>query len=212
MKLTIHTDGGCRDNSAVDPGPASCAFVAYDENGRYLACMNQTLVGTNNVAEYWGVMLAVRSLATIEAFIKEPIELIEFKADSELLVNQLSGNWRIKDKTLANLALQIHNGLKGYNRFFTILGIPGVMKPREQNKEADYLCNLALDGTIVEDMFGPLPTKAARHHGPTVGQLFLAGQLHEPKPLRVDTEGYALCNGCKSRLIRCKCPPLEIAA
>jgi hypothetical protein len=57
MKLIIYTDGGCRSNSATEPGPASCSFVVFDEQHNYVACMNETLIGSNNVAEYRGVLL-----------------------------------------------------------------------------------------------------------------------------------------------------------
>jgi hypothetical protein len=94
------------------------------------------------------------------------------------------------------------------------LQLPNVLSyvwyPREENRDADYLCNLALDGTIIDNMFGPLPVKT-KVRGISAGQLFRAGRLTEAKPLRVDPEGYALCGTCKERLTNCKCPPLEEA-
>ena len=103
MKLIIYTDGGSRTNSAAEPGPASCAFVAFDEQHKYIACMNETLIGPNNVAEYRGLLLAVNSLDRMLDFSPSDVDRIEFRADSQLLVNQMAGNWRCRDKNLIEL-------------------------------------------------------------------------------------------------------------
>ena len=207
MKLIIYTDGGSRTNSAAEPGPASCAFVAFDEQHKYIACMNETLIGPNNVAEYRGLLLAVNSLDPLLDFSPSDVDRIEFRADSQLLVNQMTRNWRCRDKNLIELQHRIREILAHYSG----IAISYVWYPREENREADYLCNLALDGTIIDNMFGPLPVKT-KVKGVSAGQLFRAGRLTEAKPLRVDPEGYALCSSCKARLINCKCPPLEEAA
>jgi probable phosphoglycerate mutase len=206
MKLIIYTDGGSRSNSATEPGPASCAFVAFDEQHKYVACLNETLIGSNNVAEYRGLLLAVNSLDPLLDFTSD-VDRIEFRADSQLLVNQMTREWRCKDENLIALQHQIREILA----FYSGIVISYVWYPREENRDADYLCNLALDGTIIDNMFGPLPVKT-KVKGISAGQLFRAGRLTEAKPLRVDPEGYALCGSCKARLINCKCPPLEEAA
>jgi len=206
MKLIIYTDGGSRSNSATEPGPASCAFVAFDEQHKYVACLNETLIGSNNVAEYRGLLLAVNSLNPLLDFTSD-VDRIEFRADSQLLVNQMTREWRCKDENLIALQHQIREILA----FYSGIVISYVWYPREENRDADYLCNLALDGTIIDNMFGPLPVKT-KVKGISAGQLFRAGRLTEAKPLRVDPEGYALCGSCKARLINCKCPPLEEAA
>lgn len=205
MKLIIYTDGGSRSNSATEPGPASCAFVAFDEQHKYVACLNETLIGSNNVAEYRGLLLAVNSLDPLLDFTSD-VDRIEFRADSQLLVNQMTREWRCKDENLIALQHQIREILA----FYSGIVISYVWYPREENRDADYLCNLALDGTIIDNMFGPLPVKT-KVKGISAGQLFRAGRLTEAKPLRVDPEGYALCGSCKARLINCKCPPLEEA-
>ena len=205
MKLIIYTDGGSRSNSATEPGPASCAFVAFDEQHKYVACLNETLIGSNNVAEYRGLLLAVNSLDPLLDFTSD-VDRIEFRADSQLLVNQMTREWRCKDENLIALQLQIREILA----FYSGIVISYVWYPREENREADYLCNLALDGTIIDNMFGPLPVKT-KVRNISAGQLFRAGRLTESRPLRVDPEGYALCGSCKERLTNCKCPPLEEA-
>ena len=103
MKLIIYTDGGSRSNSATEPGPASCAFVAFDEQHKYVACLNETLIGSNNIAEYRGLLLAVNSLDPLLNFTSD-VDRIEFRADSQLLVNQMTREWRCKDENL--IALQ----------------------------------------------------------------------------------------------------------
>jgi len=205
MKLIIYTDGGSRSNSATEPGPASCAFVAFDEQHKYVACLNETLIGSNNVAEYRGLLLAVNSLDPLLDFTSD-VDRIEFRADSQLLVNQMTREWRCKDENLIALQHQIREILA----FYSGIVISYVWYPREENREADYLCNLALDGTIIDNMFGPLPVKT-KIRGISAGQLFRAGRLTGSRPLRVDPEGYALCGSCKERLTNCKCPPLEEA-
>jgi probable phosphoglycerate mutase len=134
------------------------------------------------------------------------VDRIEFRADSQLLVNQMTREWRCKDENLIALQHQIREILA----FYSGIVISYVWYPREENREADYLCNLALDGTIIDNMFGPLPVKT-KVRGISAGQLFRAGRLTESRPLRVDPEGYALCGSCKERLTNCKCPPLEEA-
>jgi ribonuclease HI len=205
MKLIIYTDGGSRSNSATEPGPASCAFVAFDEQHKYVACLNESLIGSNNVAEYRGLLLAVNSLDPLLDFTSD-VDRIEFRADSQLLVNQMTREWRCKDENLIVLQHRIREILA----FYPGIVISYVWYPREENREADYLCNLALDGTIIDNMFGPLPVKT-NVRGISAGQLFRAGRLTESRPLRVDPEGYALCGSCKERLTNCKCPPLEEA-
>jgi probable phosphoglycerate mutase len=205
MKLIIYTDGGSRSNSATEPGPASCAFVAFDEQHKYVACLNETLIGSNNIAEYRGLLLAVNSLDPLLDFTSD-VDRIEFRADSQLLVNQMTREWRCKDENLIALQHQIREILA----FYSGIVVSYVWYQREENRDADYLCNLALDGNIIDNMFGPLPVKT-KVRGISAGQLFRAGRLTESRPLRVDPEGYALCGSCKERLINCKCPPLEEA-
>ena len=118
----------------------------------------------------------------------------------------MTREWRCKDENLIALQHQIREILA----FYSGIVISYVWYPREENRDADYLCNLALDGNIIDNMFGPLPVKS-KVRGISAGQLFRAGRLTESRPLRVDPEGYALCGSCKERLTNCKCPPLEEA-
>lgn len=129
-KLIIYTDGGARGN----PGPAGVGVVIYDENenlisqhGKFLGEM------TNNQAEYEAVVYAIQEAKKIGA------EEIDFYLDSELLVGQLSREFKIKNMELGKYFIKIWNAGQVFKRinYFHI--------PREQNKEADRLVNQAID-------------------------------------------------------------------
>ena len=129
-KLTIYTDGGARGN----PGPAGIGAVLKDENIETVATVSEFIgEATNNQAEYRAVIAALKKAKQLGA------NEVDLYLDSELVCEQLNQKYRIKNKELAPLFVQIWN-----------LGI-GLKKatykhiPREQNKEADRLVNLAID-------------------------------------------------------------------
>jgi ribonuclease HI len=205
MKLKICTDGGCRTNSSTEPGPASCAFVAYDQDDHIVGSLNEALVAPNNVAEYRGLLLALKHVEFLMG--NNEVDQISFFSDSQLLVNQMQGHWRTKDPNLKGLQQQAKQQI-------AMMDVPVDFNwvPREQNTDADFLCNLALDGTIKTDLSAPLPVKVKKQRGISAGQLFKLHRLTEARPLRVDQQGYAICGGCQGRIITCTCPPLEEAA
>ncbi len=134
-EIIIHTDGGARGN----PGPSACSFVA-ETNGEVLEKKSKYLgVSTNNVAEYQGVILALIWLSEkINEFGDEIA--ITFFLDSELIVRQILGTYKVKDEKLKGLYYEV-NGLInriGKNIFFKNI-------PRSKNKIADYLVNEELD-------------------------------------------------------------------
>lgn len=136
-KLIINTDGGARGN----PGPGASAFVikspegqAISKDGKYLG------VVTNNEAEYNAVILAFKKVLT-DFFSDLPIE-IEVRADSKLVVEQLSGNFKVKNfriKTLFDEAKSLEKeiGKVSYTHI-----------PRAQNYLADELVNQILDNNL----------------------------------------------------------------
>jgi len=130
-KLIIYTDGGARGN----PGPAAAGVVIYDESRKTVKELNKYLGDnlTNNQAEYWGVILALEEAAKIGA------EEINFYLDSELVVNQLKGDFKVKDKILGTLFVKIWNLARGFKK------ISYYHVPRAENKRADWLVNQALD-------------------------------------------------------------------
>lgn len=134
MKLTIYTDGGARGN----PGPAACAFVVLSgdttvhEDAYYLGHQ------TNNFAEYKGVDYAMDWLKDYDKI--SEVDEIEFILDSQLVVNQLSGNYKVKSKNLIDLFLSIKNKEKTLGcrlKYTSVL--------REKNKRADTLLNELLN-------------------------------------------------------------------
>jgi len=131
MKLKILTDGGSRSN----PGHAAIGVVIEDSNGKITEKSKYIGVKTNNVAEYTAVREAI-DLARG----KHKNFSAEFFIDSELIVKQLNGEYKVKDQNLKKLYFEIKE---------MILNLDGPIKfthvKREQNKRADALVNKALD-------------------------------------------------------------------
>ena len=127
--LTIFTDGGSRGN----PGRSACAFVIPNvyQQGFYLG------IGTNNNAEYQGVLKAFEYLETSTQKSKQ----LNFYLDSELVVKQLTGLYKIKDQNIRQLVSQIKNYEIKYKVSYTHI-------PRSQNAAADLLVNQTLDQQI----------------------------------------------------------------
>lgn len=204
--IIINTDGGCRSNSKGKPGEAAAAFVACTEDGRHLASQSELLVGTNNAAEYRGVALAALALPLLVKRYRDLMPFdIEIRSDSMLVVCQMNRDWRTKNPDMLRLSEACRELLRVTDCEYRFVWVP-----RTQNREPDYLCNLALDGQVKTDLFAPMPRSHARDGKATAGQLFhLHGELSTPRPVRVDREGYALCNGCGARLRDCTCPALN---
>jgi ribonuclease HI len=130
-KIVIYTDGAARGN----PGPAAIGVALKDASGNAVATISRTLgVKTNNQAEYMAV------IAGIEKAISLGAKQVTLKSDSELVVRQLMGQYKVKNADLKELYQKVV-ALTGRLEKFTALNIP-----REQNKQADALCNMALDG------------------------------------------------------------------
>lgn len=134
-KIVVYTDGGARGN----PGPAGAGAIAYEKDMTVLE-LKQYLGDkqTNNYAEYEAVALALAALKQ-KGFAGRTVEI---RMDSKLVVEQISGNWKIKEPSLKPQAAKVHALLKDFASFtFTYV-------PREQNKEADRLVNEALDEAL----------------------------------------------------------------
>jgi len=131
--VVVEADGGSRGN----PGPAAYGAVLKDgATGEVIAEAAEAIgVATNNVAEYRG-LIAGLELAAEHA----PDAEIEVRMDSKLVVEQMSGNWKIKHPDMRPLALRA-NRLAPFGTTFTWV-------PRAQNKHADRLVNDALDGKL----------------------------------------------------------------
>ncbi len=130
MKLILNTDGGARGN----PGPAGIGVVIRDANGM-LVSQHHEYIGqaTNNVAEYKALILA------LEESKKRGADQVQINMDSELIVKQMKGLYKIKEPSLKLLAGDVQKLLKEFKEYtFTHVR-------REFNKDADKLVNLAID-------------------------------------------------------------------
>ena len=132
--VVIYTDGGARGN----PGPAGAGIVIIDgkktyEHKKYLGDHE-----TNNWAEYEAVAIALRE-AKRHGLVGRDIEV---RMDSKLAVEQISGNWKIKEPTLRPQVAKVRALLSDFpkHRFVHI--------PREENSEADRLVNEAIDEAL----------------------------------------------------------------
>lgn len=133
-KIIIYTDGGARGN----PGPAGIGVVIADEKGKTLKEISEYLgVATNNFAEYEAL---IRALSAIHELFGEKIKKlsIEVRMDSELIVRQLQGLYKVKEKTLKEQFSRVGQNAAALNLSFTHV-------PREKNVRADALVNKAID-------------------------------------------------------------------
>ena len=131
MKITIYTDGGSRGN----PGVAGSGSVLFDASGTTLAEIAY-VVGqdaSNNVAEYHGLL---RGLEAARDFGATEVEVF---MDSKLVVEQMSGRWKIKHPDMKKLALEARDLAQGFQ------SVSYNWVPREKNKKADELSNVAMD-------------------------------------------------------------------
>jgi ribonuclease H / adenosylcobalamin/alpha-ribazole phosphatase len=130
MKVRLYTDGGARGN----PGPAAYAFVLEAEDGTVLAAEGQAIgVATNNVAEYSALV------AGLERAVELGLDDVEVVADSELLVKQMRGEYRVKNDALRALSLEAAALARKLRR------VEYRAVRREHNELADRLVNEALD-------------------------------------------------------------------
>ena len=128
-RLVIFTDGAAEPN----PGPAAIGAIIKDEQGRLVASISRRIgQATNNQAEYKAIIAALEEATRLGA------EEVDIKSDSELVVKQINGRYRVKRKTLKPLYQQVKQLISPLAGF-TITHIP-----REQNIEADELANIAL--------------------------------------------------------------------
>ena len=130
MKARLSTDGGARGN----PGPAAFAYVLESEDGSVLDARGEPIgVATNNVAEYRALVAGLAKAAELG------VTEVEVISDSELLVRQMHGEYRVKNAVLRELSLEAARLARRFER------VTYTAVPREQNELADRLVNEALD-------------------------------------------------------------------
>lgn len=132
MKVTVNVDGGARGN----PGPAAIGAVVRDADGELLVERAERIGRTtNNVAEYKALLLGIEAARELGA---SELELI---GDSELIVRQVEGRYKVKDATMKELHAEAKRALAGLD--WSIRHVK-----RAQNADADRLVNAALDGDV----------------------------------------------------------------
>jgi len=134
-RVKVYTDGAARGN----PGEAGIGIVIYDEKENIIKTWNEYIgKATNNQAEYLALIKSLDLLKELKESVQ--IDLIEFFADSELMVKQLRLEYRVKDEGLKTL-------FKKFNVLMNDLKIPYKINhiERKLNKEADKLANMGID-------------------------------------------------------------------
>jgi len=130
VKARLSTDGGARGN----PGPAAYAYVLEAEDGTVLAAHGEVIgVATNNVAEYRALVEGLRKAGELH------LDELEVVSDSELVVHQMRGEWKIKNDALRVLWEEAQDLAAGIGK------VRYTAVRREHNELADRLVNDALD-------------------------------------------------------------------
>ena len=144
--MIVYCDGAARGN----PGPAGIGAVVVDPKGRRLAEVSSGIgVATNNVAEYRAAIEGLRRAQTLGA------RSVTLRSDSRLLIEQLSGRFRVKNPTLVRLHGEVRAVLSGFG------AVSFEHVPREFNKDADKLANRGVDDWLAG------PGKTYRRAEPT---------------------------------------------
>ena len=135
-KFIVYTDGGARGN----PGPSAIGVVIKNQKGQTLKEYGEYLgETTNNEAEYKAAILALKKLKALWGKEKAKKAEVQVFADSELLVKQLNGQYKVENKNIQKFFLELWNLKIDFQKVsFTAV-------PREKNKEADRLVNEVLD-------------------------------------------------------------------
>jgi ribonuclease HI len=144
--LVAHIDGGARGN----PGPAGYGVVIEDHAGRRIDEFHQFLgTQTNNFAEYSALV------AALEYALRNHFRALKILSDSELLVKQMKGEYKVRSAPLQDL----HAKAKALIRELDAFAIQHI--PREENREADHLANVAMDKAMMAARAQKLRTPAA---------------------------------------------------
>lgn len=139
-KITIYTDGASRGN----PGPSSLGAVFKNEKDQIFKEYSQFLGNklTNNEAEYSAVIFALKKFKLLFGKKMAKVSEVELKSDSDLLVKQLNGKYKIIDKKIQELFLEVWNLRLDFKKVkFTHIA-------RSRNKRADALANQSLDERV----------------------------------------------------------------
>lgn len=135
-KIIVYTDGGSRGN----PGPAALGVVISDQKGHLIKEYGEALgIKTNNEAEYAAVIFALKKIKALFGKEKTKKMNVDVKMDSEFVMKQLNGEYKIEEERMFPLFVSVWN-LKMDFAKVTFSHVP-----REKNRAADRLVNQALD-------------------------------------------------------------------
>lgn len=139
-KIIIYTDGGSRGN----PGKAAIGVVFCNEKDQPIKKFGEYLGDnlTNNDAEYHAIIFALKKFKALFGKAIAETSDVEIKADSELVVKQLNGDYRLENEKIQKFFIEI------WNLKFDFKSVKFKHIPREKNKEADRLVNEALDKEV----------------------------------------------------------------
>ena len=130
MTYKIYSDGACRGN----PGPSGIGAVILNDKGKVVHEISKYIgVVTNNVAEYEALLEA------LDYCVKKKLSPVEILADSQLMIRQLSGQYKVKHPNM----IPLHQKAKEYMVHLKVVGFTHVL--REFNKRADELANAGID-------------------------------------------------------------------
>ena len=164
-RYVVEADGGSRGN----PGPAAYGTVVKDADGAVLREIAEHIgTASNNVAEYRGLIAGLEAVRELD-----PTASVEARLDSKLIVEQMSGRWKIKHPDMRDLALRARDVLPPSN-------VSYVWVPRERNKHADRLANEALDAAARGEPWSPADSTAELRAQEADASLAAAGPA-EPK-------------------------------
>ncbi|MCK9928579.1 bifunctional RNase H/acid phosphatase [Frankia sp. Mgl5] len=169
-RLVVEADGGSRGN----PGPAGYGALVRDAGTGQVLAERAASIGTatNNVAEYEGLLAGLRAAAELD-----PGADIEVRMDSKLVVEQMSGRWKIKHPSMRPLAAQAAEIAAGLGR------VRFVWVPRARNGDADRLANEAMDAAAAGRSWEPSVPQSPDplpHQAPTTHRL--SGWMAPPAP------------------------------
>ncbi len=143
MDLIAYIDGGSRGN----PGPSAIGIVLQDRAGNVLFEIGEFIgQGTNNEAEYKALIRLLEIAATNPLILGLKAKSLNVRCDSNLIVQQVSGNWKIKEPRLQELYNEVQR-----KKMFLRFDLRIKYVPREENAHADRMVNQALDAVRVDN-------------------------------------------------------------
>ena len=136
-KIVIYTDGGSRGN----PGKAAIGVVFCNEKDQVIKKFGEYLGDnlTNNEAEYQAVIFGLKKFKAVFGKAIAKVSEVEVRSDSELLVNQMNGKYKLEDEKIQKFFIEI------WNLMIDFKGVKFKAIPRERNSQADAMVNETLD-------------------------------------------------------------------